>query len=83
MNYDEVGRILQKTLDGIAIDTESVKAIAETIKNQLLINIPEGEKLLNSINERGINHGVMQFYYNLLIKIAEYEKEQITKKVSP
>ena len=82
MNYDEVGRILQKALDGFVIDTESVKAIAENVKDQLLINIPEDENLLNCINERGVNHGVMQFYYNLLIKIAEYEKEQIKKKVS-
>lgn len=82
MNYDELGRILQKTIDGIVIDTESVKTIAENVKNQLLINIPEGESLLIRVNERGVNHGVMQFYYNLLIKIAEYEKEQIKKKVS-
>ena len=82
MNYDEVERILQKTLDGIVIDTESVKTIAENVKDQLFINIPEDENLLNRINERGVNHGVMQFYYNLLIKIAEYEKEQIKKKVS-
>ena len=82
MNCDEIERILQKTLDGIVIDTESVKTIAENVKDQLLINIPEDENLLSRINERGVNHGVMQFYYNLLIKIAEYEKEQIKKKVS-
>lgn len=59
------------------IDTKALKAIVEQVKDQLLINIPEDENLLVNINERGVNHGVMQFYYNLLIKIAEYEKEQI------
>ena len=60
-----------------SIDTKALKAIVEGVKNQLLVDIPEGENLLASINERGVNHGVMQFYYNMLIKIAEYEKGQI------
>ena len=60
-----------------SIDTKALKAIVEEVKDHLLVNIPEDENLLVSINERGTNHGVMQFYYNLLIKIAEYEKEQI------
>ena len=59
------------------IDTKALKAIIEQVKDKLLVNIPEDENLLVNINERGVNHGVMQFYYNLLIKIAEYEKEQI------
>ena len=59
------------------IDTKALKDIVEEVKDHLLVNIPEDENLLVSINERGANHGVMQFYYNLLIKIAEYEKEQI------
>ena len=61
------------------IDTKAVKAMAEAIKEQLLLDIPDDANLMISINERGVNHGVMQFYYNLLIEIAEYEKEQILR----
>ena len=62
-----------------SIDTKALKAIVEVVRDQLLVDIPEDENLLVSINERGVNHGVWQFYYNLLIKIAEYEKEQIVR----
>ena len=65
-----------------SIDTNDLRTILEETKDQLLIDIPEGENLLISISERGANHGVYQFFYKLRIKIAEYEKEQILKEMS-
>lgn len=62
------------------IDTKALKVIVESVKDQLLLDIPDNANLLISINERGVNHGVMQFYYNLLIEITEYEKEQILRE---
>ena len=64
-----------------SIDTKALKAIVEGVKDQLLVDIPKDENMLVSINERGVNHGVMQFYYNLLIKITQFEKEQIPELV--
>lgn len=65
-----------------SIDTNALRTILEETKDQLLIDIPEGENLLVSINERGVNHGVFQFYYKLRIKITEFEKEQILKEMA-
>lgn len=64
-----------------SINTKDLKAIVEGVKDQLLVDIPKDENMLVSINERGVNHGVMQFYYNLLIKITKYEKEQIPELI--
>ena len=64
-----------------SIDTKALKAIIEGVKDQLLVDIPKDENMLVSINERGVNHGVMQFYYNLLINITQFEKEQIPELV--
>ena len=64
-----------------SIDTKALKAIIEGVKDQLLVDIPKDENMLVSINKRGVNHGVMQFYYNLLIKITQFEKEQIPELV--
>ena len=63
-----------------SIDTKALKVIVESVKDQLLLDIPDEANLLISINERGVNHGVMQFYYSLLIEISEYEKEQILRE---
>jgi hypothetical protein len=63
---------------------DELKAILERIKDESLVPVDDSEPLLKlvSINNEGVNHGVMQMYYKLLSEIYKAETAAIRKEIS-
>lgn len=63
------------------MDFDELKAILERIKDESLVEIDDSYSMtsLVTINNEGVNHGVMQMYYKLLIEILKRETDLIRK----
>jgi hypothetical protein len=65
------------------MDFDELKAILERIKDESLVEIDDSDPMMRlvNINNEGVNHGVRQMYYKLLIEIYKRETDSIRKKV--
>lgn len=66
------------------MDFDKMIAILERIKDETLVQINETDELyqLVNINNKGVNHGVMQMYYRLLTEIYRAEREHIQEQIA-
>ena len=66
------------------MDFDKMIAILERIKDETLVQINETDELyqLVNINNKGVNHGVMQMYYKLLAEIYRAEREHIQEQIA-
>ena len=64
------------------MDFDELKAILERIKDESLVEIDDSDPMMRlvNINNEGVNHGVRQMYYKLLIEIYKKEADSIRKK---
>ena len=65
------------------MDFDELKAILERVKDESLVKIDDSDPMMRlvNINNEGVNHGVRQMYYKLLIEILKRETDSIRKKV--
>ena len=63
---------------------DDIKAIVEKAKDETLIPIDKSEPLmaLVTINNEGVNHGVMQMYYKIMSALYNAETERIKEKTA-